>query len=82
MGRLGNACSARSLTFDQVLKLVGPIQATGAVILRLAIVLAARKGVRIIAPVHDAIMIEARDEDIEEHCVWRRKLWMKHAGWC
>ena len=44
-----------------------PIQSTGAVLLRLAIVLAARKGVRIIAPVHDAIMIEARDEHIEEH---------------
>jgi len=44
-----------------------PVQSTGAVLLRLAIVLAARKGVRIIAPVHDAILIEARDEDIEEH---------------
>jgi len=44
-----------------------PVQSTGAVLLRLAIMLAARKGVRIIAPVHDAIMIEARDEDIEEH---------------
>jgi DNA polymerase-1 len=44
-----------------------PVQSTGAALLRLAIVLAARKGVRIIAPVHDAIMIEARDEDIEKH---------------
>jgi DNA polymerase I len=44
-----------------------PIQSTGAVLLRLAIVLAARKGVRIIATVHDAIMIEAHDEDIDEH---------------
>jgi DNA polymerase family A len=44
-----------------------PVQTTGGVLLRLAIVLAAKKGVRIIATVHDAIMIEARDEDIEEH---------------
>jgi DNA polymerase I len=44
-----------------------PVQSTGAVLLRLAIILAARKGVRVIAPVHDAIMVEARDEDIEEH---------------
>jgi DNA polymerase family A len=44
-----------------------PVQSTGAVLLRLAIVLAARKGVRIIAPIHDAIMIEAREEEIDEH---------------
>jgi|HubBroStandDraft_6_1064221.scaffolds.fasta_scaffold14553_2 DNA polymerase-1 len=44
-----------------------PVQSTGAVLLRLAIVLAAHKGVRIIAPVHDAIMIEAREEEIDEH---------------
>ena len=45
----------------------GPIQTTGGVLLRLAVVLAARKGVRIIALVHDAIMIEAPDEEIDEH---------------
>lgn len=44
-----------------------PIQSTGAVLLRLAIVLVGRKGVRIIAPVHDAIMVEAREEEIDEH---------------
>ena len=44
-----------------------PVQSTGGVLLRLAIVLAARKGVRIIGPVHDAVLVEARDEDIEEH---------------
>ena len=44
-----------------------PIQSTGAVLLRLATVLASRKGVRIIATVHDAIMIEAREEEIDEH---------------
>ena len=44
-----------------------PVQSTGAVLLRLSVLLAARKGVRIIAPVHDALLIEARDQDIEEH---------------
>ena len=44
-----------------------PVQATGGVLLRLAIVLAARKGVRIIAPVHDAILIEAPENEINEH---------------
>ncbi len=44
-----------------------PVQSTGAVLLRLAILLAARRGVRVIAPVHDALLIEARDQDIEEH---------------
>jgi DNA polymerase I len=44
-----------------------PVQSTGAVILRLAIVLAARKGVRIIAPVHDALLIESPAENIDEH---------------
>jgi hypothetical protein len=43
------------------------VQSTGAVLLRLAITLAGRKGVRIIAPVHDAILIEASDDKIEEH---------------
>jgi DNA polymerase I len=44
-----------------------PVQSTGAVVLRLAVILAARKGVRIIATVHDAIMIEACEEEIDEH---------------
>lgn len=44
-----------------------PVQTTGGVLLRLAIMLAARKGVRVIAPVHDAILIEAPEEDIDEH---------------
>ena len=42
-----------------------PIQSTGAVLLRLAVILAARKGVRIIATVHDAILIEASQQEIE-----------------
>jgi hypothetical protein len=44
-----------------------PVQSTGSVLLRLAVILAARRGVRIIATVHDAILIESQEEDIEHH---------------
>ena len=44
-----------------------PIQSTGAVLLRLAVILAARKGVRIIATVHDAVLIEAPEHTITLH---------------
>jgi hypothetical protein len=43
-----------------------PIQATGAEIMRATCILAERRGVRIIAPVHDAFMAEAPVADIDE----------------
>jgi hypothetical protein len=43
-----------------------PIQATAAEILHVACVLAERRGIHIVAPVHDAIMIEAAIEQAEE----------------
>src|SRR6516164_4796117 len=42
-----------------------PIQATGADILRIACILAARHGIRLLAPVHDAVLIEAPLERID-----------------
>ena len=42
-----------------------PVQATGADILRLSIVWATRHGLRLLAPVHDALLIEAPIERIE-----------------
>jgi DNA polymerase-1 len=42
-----------------------PIQATGADILRIACILATRHGIRLLAPVHDAVLIEAPIERIE-----------------
>ena len=42
-----------------------PIQATGADILRIACILAARHGIKLLAPVHDAVLIEAPIERIE-----------------
>jgi hypothetical protein len=42
-----------------------PIQATGADILRVACILATRRGIKLLAPVHDAVLIEAPIEEIE-----------------
>jgi DNA polymerase-1 len=42
-----------------------PMQANGAEMLRLAICLATEKGVRVVAPVHDAVLIEAPIEELE-----------------
>jgi DNA polymerase-1 len=36
-----------------------PVQATGADILRIACILAARHGIKLLAPVHDAVLVEA-----------------------
>ena len=43
-----------------------PMQANGAEMLRIACCLATERGVRVIAPVHDAIMIEAPVDKVEE----------------
>jgi DNA polymerase I len=43
-----------------------PIQATGAEILHVASVLAERRGLRIVAPIHDAFMAEGPAADIED----------------
>ena len=42
-----------------------PIQATGADILRIACILAVRHGIKVVAPVHDAVLVEAPIERIE-----------------
>jgi DNA polymerase I-like protein with 3'-5' exonuclease and polymerase domains len=44
-----------------------PMQANGAEMLRLAIILCVQDGIKVCAPVHDAILIEAPTKDIEEH---------------
>lgn len=43
-----------------------PIQGNGAEMLRLAIILAVRRGIKVCAPVHDALLIEAESSDIED----------------
>jgi hypothetical protein len=42
-----------------------PVQATGADILRVTCIQAARRGIRLLAPVHDAVLIEAPIDRIE-----------------
>jgi DNA polymerase I len=42
-----------------------PIQATGAEILRIACILAVRHGIELLAPIHDAVLIEGPTEQIE-----------------
>jgi DNA polymerase I len=43
-----------------------PMQSTGAEILHVAGMLAERRGIRVVAPVHDALMVEAPVENIED----------------
>jgi DNA polymerase-1 len=42
-----------------------PVQSTGADILRIACILAARHGIKLVAPVHDAVLIEAPIDRID-----------------
>ena len=59
-----------------------PIQATGADILRIACILAARHGIKLLAPVHDAVLIEAPIERIEPTLRVCRKSCGERRGSC
>lgn len=56
-----------------------PMQAHGAEILRLAVCLCLENGVRVIAPVHDALLIEAPAGGIEKE-VWKAQWLMTEAS--
>jgi hypothetical protein len=56
-----------------------PIQATGADILRIACILANRRGIRLLAPVHDAVLIEAPIDRIEAEVTLMREI-MRRAS--
>jgi len=56
-----------------------PIQATGADILRIACILATRHGIRLLAPVHDAVLIEAPIDRIEADVALMREI-MRRAS--
>jgi DNA polymerase I len=56
-----------------------PIQTSGADILRIACVWAARRGIRLLAPVHDAVLIEAPIERIEADVELMREI-MRRAS--
>ncbi len=56
-----------------------PIQACGAEMLRLAIMLGFDAGVQIIAPLHDALMVEFVLEE-EEETIWKMRTAMRQAS--
>jgi len=56
-----------------------PMQATGADILRVACYLGEKHGVRILATVHDAVLIEATVEDIDRQVTLMKEI-MKRAS--
>jgi DNA polymerase I len=56
-----------------------PIQATGADILRIGCILASRRGIGLLAPVHDAVLIEAPIERIEADVALMREI-MRRAS--
>jgi hypothetical protein len=56
-----------------------PIQATGADILRIACILATRHGIKLLAPVHDAVLIEAPLDRIEADAAFMREI-MRRAS--
>jgi DNA polymerase I len=56
-----------------------PVQATGADILRIACILGTRHGIRLLAPVHDAVLIEAPIERVEADVALMREI-MRRAS--
>src|SRR5262249_21724064 len=56
-----------------------PVQASGADILRIACILAARHNIQLLAPVHDAVLIEAPIEKIEADVALMREI-MRRAS--
>ena len=62
---LGWSCATGITEFNERSIMNWPVQATGADILRLAVVWATRRGLRLLAPVHDAILLEAPLDRIE-----------------
>lgn len=68
----GSTANTRSL-------LNWPMQANGAEMMRLACCEATESGLKICAPVHDALLLEAPTEAIDEH-VWQLKCIMQKAS--
>jgi DNA polymerase-1 len=56
-----------------------PVQATGADILRIACILATRRGIKLLAPVHDAVLIAAPIDRIEADVALMREI-MRRAS--
>jgi DNA polymerase I-like protein with 3'-5' exonuclease and polymerase domains len=78
-----SAPSGWSMSLEKPIKLRTivnwPIQVTGAELFQLACIMATRIGVRIVAPVHDACLIEAREDEIERDAA-RMRLCFERAS--
>jgi hypothetical protein len=69
----GWTCRTGILEFNERSIRNWPIQATGADILRIACILMVRHGIRLLAPIHDAVLIEASLENIEKDVALARE---------
>lgn len=79
----GMIFSRLNTVFDWRIQLVGepnpnsirnfPMQANGAEMLRLAVIFAIERGVKVIAPVHDALMIEAPEGELVSAVIETRR---------
>jgi len=76
---MGWTCRTGIVEFNERSIRNWPVQSTGADILRIACILATRHGVRLLAPVHDAVLIEAPIERIEADVALMREL-MRRAS--
>ena len=56
-----------------------PIQAAGADILRIACILMVRRGIKLLAPIHDAVLIESSIDNIEKDVALAREI-MRRAS--
>jgi hypothetical protein len=76
---LGWTCRTGITEFNERSIRNWPIQATGADILRISCILAHRHGIKLLAPVHDALLIEAPIERIEADVAVMREI-MRRAS--
>jgi DNA polymerase family A len=75
----GWACRTGVLEFNERSIMNWPVQATSADIFRIACILATRHGIKLLAPVHDAVLIEAPIERIEADVALMREI-MRRAS--
>jgi hypothetical protein len=75
----GWACRTGITEFNERSIRNWPIQATGADILRIGCILAVRHGIKLLAPIHDAVLIEAPIDRIEADVALMREI-MRRAS--
>ena len=75
----GWACRTGITEFNERSIRNWPVQAAGADILRIACIMATRHGIKLVAPIHDAVLIEAPIERIEADVALMREI-MRRAS--